>query len=160
MVLSGSNLSISGTGTINVTSTTSTGWTPGGFNFSGMALNLGGSGLVGFYSDCTIGTITRSYTASATTLDLSNTNLRVGAWTAKGTAGNLLTITGSSASSPATLVYTGSGSIPTIDYVVPTFIKAYPTTSTWSVGTNSTNGGSLGFIFPDIQPLGSFMTFF
>jgi hypothetical protein len=160
MVLSGSNLSISGTGTINVTSTTSTGWTPGGFSLSGMTLNLGGSGQVLFSGDCTLGAITKSYTTAATTLNLSNTNLKVGSWTAKGTAGNLLTITGSSASSPATLVYTGSGSIPTIDYVVPTFIKAYPLTSTWFVGSSSTNVGSLGFIFPDIQPLGSFMAFF
>ena len=162
MTLSGSNLTIFGTATINVISTVATGWSPTG-NLSGMTLNLGGSGQVSFTSDCTIGAITKSYIATATTLNFATNNIRVGSWTASGTAGKLLTITGTSASSPATLIYTGSGSIPTIDYVVPTYVKAYPTTSTWFLGSSSINAGSLGLTFPTVvsqKPLGSFMTFF
>jgi hypothetical protein len=161
MILSGSNLTLSGTATINVISTTSTGWTPTG-NMSGITLNLGGPGQVSFNSDCTIGTITRSYTAAATTLNLSNANLRVGAFTAAGTAGNLLTIIGSSLSFPATLIYTGAGAVPTFDYVIPTFVRAYPLNSTWSVGVNSTSAGSFGFTFAQSQVSGrgNFMAFF
>jgi hypothetical protein len=162
MVLSGSNLTLSGTATINVTSTSSTGWTPTG-NMSGMTLNLGGPGQVSFNSDCTIGTITRSYTAAATTLNLSNTNLRVGAFTAAGTAGKLLTIIGSSLSSPATLIYTGAGAVPTLAYVTPTYVKAYPLISTWSADANSTAAGALGFTFPVVvnpKLSGNFMAFF
>ena len=160
MTLSGSNLTISGTATINAINTLGTGWTPTG-NMSGMTFNLGGSGQVSFNSDCTIGTITRSYTAAAATLNLSNSIVRVGAFTAAGTAGNLLSIVGSSATSPAALIYTGAGSVSTLAYVIPNFVRAYPVTNTWSVDVNSTITGSLGFRYPEVlRNLGNFMAFF
>ena len=161
MTLSGSNLSISGTGTITTTNIGTTNWSPGGFNFSGMTFNLGGPGQVNFNGNCTIGTITRSYTAAAAVLSFANFTLRVGSWNVSGTAAGNLTIFGNSEVSPATLIYTGAGAVPILDYVIPTFIRAYPLTNTWSIGANSTNAGALGFAFPEIhRSLGNFMAFF
>ena len=154
------NITVTGTGTINLTNSSAKSFEGSGY-YSGITLNQGGAGALTISGSNTFKDITNSYNATgATSIDLGTTIQTLSQFTATGAAGKLLTITGTAASTPATLVYTGSRSIPTIDYVVPTFIKAYPLTSTWSVGTNSTNGGSLGFIFPDIQPLGSFMTFF
>ena len=52
------------------------------------------------------------------------TTQRVADFTATGTAGNVLTIQGSSATSPCTLVHTGAGNI-SIDYVTITGVRAY-----------------------------------
>jgi hypothetical protein len=155
------NLTITGTGTISLTNSAAKSFSGYGY-YAGITLNQGGAGTLTISGSNTFKNITNSYnTTGATTILISLGMIQtLSQFTATGTAGNLLTITGTSASSPATLIYTGSGSIPTIDYVVPTYVKAYPTTSTWFVGSSSTNAGSLGFIFPNIQPLGSFMTFF
>jgi len=138
-----------GTGTISLTDTSTTARTFAGGGLSYPKLSIGGATGV---STLTIsGNNTFAEIAStktvATTISLAATTQTVVAWTATGTSGNLLTITGTSAASPATLVYTGAGSLSGIGYVVPTFVRAYPTTSTWNVGLASTNGGSLGFIF-------------
>jgi hypothetical protein len=68
------------------------------------------------------------------------------AFTATGAAGNLLTISGTSAASPATLIYTGASTVGS-NYLTVNNVRAYPTTSTWYAGANSANGGSLGWIF-------------
>jgi hypothetical protein len=71
---------------------------------------------------------------------------RVGAFTAKGTAGNLLTIRGSTITSAATLIFTGA-TYANLNYIVPTFVKVYDPFSEWYAGTNSTNSGSYGWIW-------------
>jgi len=157
------NITVTGTGTINLTSSSAKSFEGSGY-YSGITLNQGGAGALTISGSNTFKNITNSYNATgATSIALGTTIQTLSQFTATGAAGKLLTITGTAASTPATLVYTGSGSIPTIDYVVPIFIKAYPLTSTWSVGANSINGGSLGLTFPTVvsqKPLGSFMTFF
>jgi hypothetical protein len=157
------NITVTGTGTINLTNSSAKSFDGSGY-YSGITLNQGGAGALTISGSNTFKDITNSYnTTGATSIALGTTIQTLSQFTATGAAGKLLTITGTAASTPATLVYTGSGSIPTIDYVVPTFIKAYPLTSTWSVGANSINGGSLGLTFPTVvsqKPLGSFMTFF
>jgi hypothetical protein len=140
------NLTVTGTGTISLTSASAKTFAGGGISYSGITLNQGGAGTLTITGNNTFANITNT-SGVATTLNLGGTTQTVGAFTATGTVGNLLTITGTSAASPATLIYTGSGSISGLDYLVPTFVRAYPTTSTWFAGANSTNGGSLGWIF-------------
>lgn len=160
------NLTVTGTGTISLTSASAKTFAGGGVSYSGITLNQGGAGTLTISGNNTFANITNTYgSTGATTINLAATTQTVGAWTAKGTAGNLLTITGTSAASPATLIYSGGGVISGVDYVVPTFMRAYPTTATWYVGSNSTNGGSLGFIFaPYVPPStginGQFFAFF
>jgi fibronectin-binding autotransporter adhesin len=158
------NLTVTGTGTISLTSASAKQFSGGSISYSGITLNQGGAGALTITGNNTFANITDT-AAGATTINLGATTQTVGAFTAAGTAGNLLTITGTSAGSPATLIYSGSGVISGVDYVVPTFVRAYPTTSTWYVGSNSTNGGSLGFIFaPYVPPStginGQFFAFF
>ena len=158
------NLTVTGTGTISLTNASAKTFTGGSANYSGITLNQGGAGTLTITGNNTFADITDTV-AGATTIDLGNTTQTVGAFTAAGTAGNLLTITGTSAASPATLIYTGGGVISGVDYVVPTFVRAYPTTSTWYAGNNSTNGGSLGWIFSSYSPVatginGQFFMFF
>jgi hypothetical protein len=69
--------------------------------------------------------ITNTYSATgATTINFGTTTQRVADFTATGTAGNVLTIQGSSATSPCTLIHTGAGDID-IDYVTITGVRAY-----------------------------------
>lgn len=83
---------------------------------------------------------------SAFTITLGNTTQTVGAFTASSSAGNLLTITGTSAASFATLIYTGA-TYANLNYIVPTFLKVYDIGTEWYAGNNSTNGGSYGWIW-------------
>jgi hypothetical protein len=140
------NLTVTGTGTISLTSASAKTFTGGGVSYSGITLNQGGTGTLTISGNNTFANISDT-AVGATTISLAATTQRVGAFTAAGTAGNLLTITGTSAASPATLIYTGAGLISGLDYLAPTFVRAYATTSTWYAGDNSTNRGSLGWIF-------------
>jgi hypothetical protein len=144
--ITGSSVTITGTGTISLTSASTKTFFGGGISYSGITLNQGGAGTLTISFNNTFANITNT-SGVATTINLAATTQTVGAFTAAGTAGNLLTIIGQSATFPATLIYTGVGAITGLDYLVPTFIRAYPTTSTWFAGANSTNGGSLGWIF-------------
>ena len=155
------NLTVTGTGTISLTNASAKTFAGGGLSYSGITLNQGGAGTLSITGNNTFANITNTY-AGATTINLAATTQTVGAWTAKGTAGNLLTITGTSVASPATLIYTGVGSLSGVGYLVPTFVRAYPTTTTWSI-KDSTNGGSLGFVFtytPIATATGNFFLMF
>jgi hypothetical protein len=119
-----------------------------------------GGGLV--YNKLTIagGTNTLSFTISgnntfteiastrtvAYTISLSTTTQTVGAFTVSGSAGNLVTISGTSAASPATLIFTGP-TFANVNFIIPTFLRVYDINSDWYAGDNSTNGGSYGWIF-------------
>ena len=163
----GTNLTITGTGTISLTNASAKTFGGGSnISYSGITLNQGGAGTLSMFNSNTLNTITNSYSATgATSISLSNqTTTLTQPWAAKGEAGRLLTITGTSAASPATLIYSGGGVISGVDYVVPTFVRAYPTTTTWYAGANSTNGGSLGWIFTappsGAAATGNFLMFF
>jgi len=137
-----------GTGNISLNDTSTTAKTFAGGGLSYPELSIGGATGISTLTITGNNTFAKisSIKTVANTIDLGTTTQTVGAWTATGTSGNLLTITGTSYLSPATLIYTGAGSLSGVNYVVPTFVRAYPTTTTWSIN-NSTNGGSLGFVF-------------
>jgi hypothetical protein len=120
-------LSVTGTGTISLTSASAKSFSGGGVDYSGITINQGGAGALTVTGNNTFANITNSYSATgATTLNFGTTTQRVADFTATGTAGNVLTIQGSSATSPCTLIHTGAGDID-IDYVTITGVRAYQT---------------------------------
>jgi hypothetical protein len=144
------NLTVTGTGTISLTSASAKTFEGGGVSYSGITLNQGGAGTLTITGNNTFANITNTYKATgATTIALGTTTQRVGAFGASGEAGRVLTVTGTSATSPATLVFTGSGqaTTPTTDYLTITGVRAYSLDTTWYAGNNSTNNGSLGWYF-------------
>jgi hypothetical protein len=150
-------LTVTGTGTISLTSASAKSFAGGGISYSGITLNQGGAGTLTITGNNTFANITNSYSATgATTIAMGTTTQTVGSFTASGEAGRVLTVQGTSASSPATLVFSGSGqaTAPTTDYLTITGVRAYSLDTTWYAGANSTNNGSLGWIF-DIAPGGA-----
>ncbi len=144
------NLTVTGTGTVSLTSASAKTFAGGSVSYAGITLNQGGSGSLTITGNNTFADITNTYsTTAATTIALGNTTQRVGKFTASGAAGKVLTVTGTSASSPATLIYTGAGeaTAPTTDYLNVVGVRAYNLANTWKAGANSVNAGSLGWIF-------------
>jgi hypothetical protein len=125
---SGGNLAtIIGTGTLSFTSASTKSFAPGIADYSSITVNQGGAGQLSITSNNTFANITNTYSATgATTLNFGTTTQRVADFTATGTAGNVLTIQGTSATSPCTLIHTGAGDID-IDYVTITGVRAYQT---------------------------------
>jgi hypothetical protein len=167
--VSGSNVTVTGTGTISLTGTGSTKtFTGGGLSYSGITLNQGGSGTLIINNNNTFKTITNSYSATgATTISLGGTTQTLTSpWAATGASGRVLTISGTSAGSPATLIYTGSGSATdsSVNYLNISNVRGYDLTNEWYAGTNSTNSGSLGWYFEFAALastiLGNFFMFF
>lgn len=150
------NLTVTGTGTVSLTSASAKTFAGGGIDYSGITLNQGGAGTLTITGNNTFGDITSTYSATtnnATTIALGTTTQRVGKFSASGSVvDNPLTVRGTSASSPATLIYTGSGkaTTPTTDYLTITGVRAYPLVDTWYAGANSTNNGSLGWNFSSL----------
>jgi hypothetical protein len=141
------NLTISGTGTIKMTGASAKSFFSSGLSFSGITLDQGGAGTLTINGNNTFKDITNTYKATgATNITLGTTTQRVSQWTAAGEAGRVLTVQGTSASSPATLVLTGATD-PNVDYLTITGVRAYDLTTTWYAGANSTNNGSLGWYF-------------
>lgn len=157
------NLTVTGTGTISCTSASTKTFAGGGANYSGITINQGGAGTLTITGNNTFANITNTYSATgATNITLGTTTQTVGAFTATGAAGRVLTVQGTSAASPATLVYTGASTIKNSDYLAITGVRAYSLANTWYAGNNSTNNGSLGWIFAAAVALatGNFLMFF
>jgi hypothetical protein len=94
--------------------------------------------------------ITNTYSATgATSIALGSTiQTLTSPMTATGTVGKVLTISGTSAASPATLIYTGAGAATSsVDYLNISNIRGYPLATSWYAGANSTNSGGLGWIY-------------
>jgi len=141
------NLTVTGTGIISMTRSAGKTFGGGGANYSGITLDQGSASELGITGNNTFANITNTYKATgATTINFNATTQTVGSFTAAGEAGRVLTLRGSSAASPATLVLT-SGTVTTPDYLTITGIRAYSLTTTWYAGANSTNNGSLGWYF-------------
>ena len=142
------NLTVTGTGTISLTSASAKTFDGGGSTqYAGITLNQGGAGTLTISGNNTFKDISNSYKATgATTINFGTTTQTVGNFTASGEAGRLLTVQGTSATSPATLVLTGSA-VTTPDYLSITGVRAYDLNETWYAGANSINNGSLGWIF-------------
>jgi hypothetical protein len=143
----GTNVSITGTGTISLTGSSFKTFTGGGKDYSGITLNQGGAGQLTITGNNTFANITNTYSATgAATISIGTTTQRVAQWTATGAATRVLTVQGTSASSPGTLILTG-GNKPNVDYLAVTGVRAYSLDTTWYAGANSTNNGSLGWYF-------------
>jgi hypothetical protein len=138
---------IAGTGTISLTSASSKTFAGGGISYSGITLNNGGAGALTVTGNNTLKDITNSYSATgAATISLGATITTLAQFTGTGAAAKLLTLSGTSAAAPATLILT-SGTVTTPDYLSISNVRAYSLSSTWYAGANSTNLGSLGWIF-------------
>ena len=119
------NLTVTGTGTISLTSASTKTFNGGGISYSGITLNQGGAGQLAISGNNTLANITNTYSATgATTLNFGATTQRVADFTATGEAGRVLTIQGTSATNPCALIHTGAGNI-SIDYVTITGVRAY-----------------------------------
>jgi hypothetical protein len=143
------NLTVTGTGTISLTAATAKSFQGGGISYSGITLNQGGAGALTITGNNTFKSITNTYSATgATNITIGTTTQTLTQpWTATGEAGRVLTVQGTSASSPGTLIFTGSGVAAAVDYLAVTGIRAYDLTNEWYAGPNSTNNGSLGWYF-------------
>ena len=120
------NLTVTGTGTISLTSASAKTFAGGGISYTNITLNQGGAGTLTISGNNTLKDITNTYKATgATTINMGTTTQRVSQWTAAGEAGRLLTIQGTSASSPCTLIHTGTGTAANVDYLVITGVRAY-----------------------------------
>jgi hypothetical protein len=141
------NLTVTGTGTISLTNSSTKTFAGGSISYSGITLDQGGAGALSISGNNTFKNITNTYSATAAaTINIGTTTQTVTQFTGTGTSGKVLTIQGSSASSPGTLILS-SGTVTTPDYLTITGVRAYSLSSTWYAGANSTNNGSLGWIF-------------
>jgi hypothetical protein len=138
------NTTITGTGTIRLTSATAKTFSGGGVNYSGITLDQAGAGALTISGNNVFKDITNSYgSTGATSIILNATTQTLSQFTASGTSGNILTISGTSVTSPASLIYTGASDITSVDYITPNNILFYVPDLYWKIGTNST-GSFLG----------------
>jgi hypothetical protein len=142
------NLTVTGTGTINLPSASAKTFVGAGLSYSGITLNQGGAGALTITGNNTFANITNT-SGVATSILLGTTTQTVGTWDATGTVGKVLTVSGTSAASSATLIVTGTPSA-TLDYLTITGVRAYPLETKWYAGANSTNNGSLGWYFKSL----------
>lgn len=146
--VSSTNLTVTGTGTISLTSASAKTFAGGGISYSGITLNQGGAGTLTITGNNTFANISNTYKATgATTIAMGTTTQTVGNFTASGEAGRVLTVQGTSASSPATLIFSGTGQAANVDYLSIVGVRAYGLVDTWYAGANSSNFGSLGWYF-------------
>jgi len=119
-------LTVTGTGTISLTSASAKTFAGGSVSYSGITLNQGGAGTLTITGNNTFANITNTYKATgATTINFGTTTQTVGNFTAAGEAGRLLTLTGTSSTSPCTLVHSGTGTAANVDYLVITGVRTY-----------------------------------
>ena len=146
---SGTNVTVTGTGTITLTNSNTKTFVGGDISYSGITVNQGGAGALTISGNNTFKNITNTYSATgATTINFgATTQTLTNPWTATGEAGRVLTVSGTSAASPATLIFSGSGTAANVDYLAINNVRAYDLVDEWYAGANSTNGGSLGWYF-------------
>jgi len=158
------NLTVTGSGTISITSSSVKAFAGGGANYSGITVNQGGSSTLTFTGNNTFKDITNTYSATgATSIAFGSTTQTLQQFTASGGLGRLLTLSGTSAASPANLVLTGSSDT-TSEYVNVSNVRMYKKgTGEWKL-TNSNNLGSFGAVFLVVvvlyTALGNFFSFF
>jgi fibronectin-binding autotransporter adhesin len=119
------NLTITGTGVVNQTAGGAKTFSGGSSDYSGITVNQGGSGTLTITGNNSFANITNTYSATgATTISFGTSTQNVANFTASGTAGNVLTIQGSSELSPCNLIHTGAGDI-ILDYLNLIGVRAY-----------------------------------
>ncbi len=155
------NLTITGTGIISLTSASSKTFAGGGIQ-TYPTLNQGGSGLLTIAGSNGFANITNTYSATGATAIrfTAGTTTTVSSFSASGAAGKVLTIDSTVAGTPATL--SDANGIVSVD-----FLNIRDSTATggaaWYAGANSTNvSGNTGWIFaaPPTFPYGNFLVFF
>ena len=134
-----------GTANIIFTANGTTAFTGGGLAYNKFTIGGIPASTVTISGNNTFTEIASTRTV-AYTISLGSTTQTVGAFTVSGSAGNLVTISGTSAASPATLIFTGP-TFANVNFIIPTFLRVYDLFSDWYAGDNSTNGGSYGWIF-------------
>lgn len=144
------NLTVTGTGTLNFTSTNNRFFVGGSISYANVILNQGGAGNMQFSGSNTFKSITNTYSATgATSLTFStNTTTTVSSFTAGGSSGKVLTINTTVVGTRATLALTGGGTV-SVDYLSVKDISFTPAPATdgttpyvWYLGANSTNSGN------------------
>jgi hypothetical protein len=151
----GSNLTITGTGTISMGGVPAKTFIGGGFNYGSVTLNQGGAGALTITGSNTFGNITNTIGATNATsiLFTAGTTNTFNNWNANGTAGRLLTIGSATAASHTLSKASGT--------VNASFLSISRSTATGGAiwrANNSINGGfNTGWIFPGG---GNFMAFF
>ena len=144
-------LTVTGTGTITLTSASSKTFAGGGAAYTNITVNQGGAGALTITGNNTLKDITNTYKGTgATSIALGATTQRVSQWTGAGEALRILTLSGTSAASSATLILTGTTK-PNVDYLSIANVRAYSLDTTWYAGANSTNNGSLGWYFETLS---------
>lgn len=120
------NLTVTGTGTIRLTSASAKSFLGGNALYSGITLDQGGAGTLSISGSNTLKDITNTYgSTGATTINFASNTTTVSQFTAAGTSGNLLTIQGTSAAAPATLIYSGGGNV-NVGYLTINNVRGYP----------------------------------
>jgi fibronectin-binding autotransporter adhesin len=123
--ISSLDLTVTGTGTFSLTSASAKTFAGGGISYSGITLDQGGAGTLTITGNNTFANITNTYSATgATIISLGASTQNVADFTATGTAGNVLTIQGSSATNPCNLIHTGAGDI-ILDYLNLIGVRAH-----------------------------------
>lgn len=152
------NLSVTGSGTIRLTSASQKSCAIGSADYSGITVDQAGAGLLVFNSTGTIGNISNSYASTGATSIRFDANPTVGNFTASGQAGRVLTITSSIDGLARTLTKTSG--IVNVNYLS---IRDSTATggATFYAGPNSTNvSNNTGWIFAAAPSTGNFMAFF
>lgn len=159
---SGSNLTISDQNncSITLTNTTATGRTFAGGGLTYGTLTIGGStgtSTLTISGSNTFSSVASTKTVAHTISFTDGTTQTVGAWTVKGTSGNVVTLQGTSTAG-WNLAYSGSYRVEGLDYLSISRSTATPS-DTWYAGENSTNGGNnSGWLF--VQDPDDFLIFF
>lgn len=159
------NLTVTGTGTISLTSASAKTFSGGSTPYSGITLNQGGLGTLTVTGNNTFKDITNTYgVTGATTISFGSTIQTLSQFTASGTLGNLITISGTSTAAPANLILTGSSNT-TAQYVSISNIRMYKKGIGSWIFKDSINLGTFGATFGAVviavfTALGNFFTFF
>jgi hypothetical protein len=137
------NLTVTGSGTISLTSASAKTFAGGSFSYSGITLNQGGAGDLTITGSNTFGNITNTI-QPATVLFTAGTTSTFSNFSLSGTAGNLITIGSVTAASHTLSKASGT--------VSGDYLSISRSTATggalWYAGANSTNGGNnTGWIF-------------
>jgi hypothetical protein len=143
-------LTVTGTGVIKLTSASTKTFVGGGVAYTNITLDHGGTGALTISGNNTFKNIINT-SGGATTISLAATIQRVSQWTGTGASGSLLTLQGTSTTSPAILVLTGL-TAPNVDYLSINNVAAYSLTDTWYAGTNSNSTAMLGWYFQAATP--------
>lgn len=149
---------ITGTGNFILSNSSAKSFTANGISCPNITLTQAGAGALTISGNASLKDITNSYSATgATSIVLGSTITTLQQFTATGTSGKTLTISGTSASSPATLIVTGSTKN-TSNYLALSGIKNFVSAGVL-YADNSINGGASGWHFQKNVSNSNFFSF-